>query len=136
VLHKLHKFLRLHPCDRRLLLEAWLNVCACRAALWLLPLSRWSPSPRVSISTGVPAARIAWAIGVASRYVPRATCLVRALAGRRLLAAHGHRAQLRIGVARSAGFEAHAWLEYNGRVLIGGGDLDRYTVLPLKATAT
>lgn len=81
------------------------------------------------------AARIAWAIGAGSRYVPRATCLVRALAGRRLLAAHGHRAHLRIGVAKSTELQAHAWLEYEGRVLIGGGDLDRYTVLPIKATA-
>jgi hypothetical protein len=47
----------------------------------------------------------------ASRYVPRATCLVRALTVQALLEAHGWPARLRIGVAGAPGWAAHAWVE-------------------------
>ena len=59
------------------------------------------------------------------------TCLVRALALQRLLAEHGHRSELRIGVARGpGGLLAHAWLVGEGEVLVGGGhEAATYTVL-------
>jgi hypothetical protein len=46
---------------------------------------------------------------------------VRAVAAQWLLARHGHPACLRIGVRprAAAPFEAHAWLEHEGRVIIG-----------------
>jgi hypothetical protein len=71
-------------------------------------------------------------VEVAARRVPRATCLVRALAAQALLARHGHPSQLRLGVARGAdrAFEAHAWLERDGQILIGGGPEGRYVPLP------
>src|SRR5690349_7185173 len=60
-------------------------------------------------------------VAQASRYslVPP-TCLSEALAAQAVLARHGHASELRIGV-RKAGekFEAHAWLECAGRILIG-----------------
>ena len=66
--------------------------------------------------------------------MPRATCLTQALALRSLLAADGRPSALRLGVARERrGFEAHAWLESEGRILIGGGDVQRYTPLPTLA---
>jgi Transglutaminase-like superfamily len=77
--------------------------------------------------------KIAWAVAVASRYVPAATCLTQALAGQILLAHYGEAALLRIGVAKNeAGkLEAHAWVESRGRVVIGDSrELFRYTVLP------
>ena len=56
----------------------------------------------------------------AARFVPGATCLVRALAGAHLLAAAGQRAEVFIGVRRRAGaLEAHAWLESGGQVVLG-----------------
>ena len=76
--------------------------------------------------------RIAWAVAVASRYVPMATCLTQALAGQMLLARWGHTAQLHIGVANGPGgnLEAHAWLESQGTIVIGDvGELSRYTPL-------
>ncbi len=70
---------------------------------------------------------------IASRYVPAATCLTQSLATKVLLSRQGHQASVRIGVARSeAGqFQAHAWVESNGRVVIGGPEshLKRYTPL-------
>ena len=64
--------------------------------------------------------------------VPRATCLTQALALQSLLGAAGHASSLRIGVAREDGwcFEAHAWLESGGRILIGAGGTERFTALP------
>lgn len=65
-----------------------------------------------------------------STYVPKATCLVQALAAQLLLTRHGHMADLQIGVSQAKGFEAHAWLEFEGRVVLGGvTNLSDYVVL-------
>jgi hypothetical protein len=74
---------------------------------------------------------IAWAVRVASSYVPKATCLVQALAAEWILARCGYASRLHIGVARAEpsggrGLDAHAWLECGGRVLLGGAGADRY----------
>lgn len=91
-----------------------------------VPRHSASASPgRYSISS------IAWAITVASRYIPRATCLVQGLATQVLLAREGIPSDLCIGVAREdpSLFEAHAWVETGGRIVIGGYRQDRYTRL-------
>ena len=73
----------------------------------------------------------AWAIGAAARFVPRATCLVRALALEFLLSRSGQRAELRIGVAREDGdLKAHAWIEADGRRFLEDADTERFTALP------
>jgi hypothetical protein len=82
------------------------------------------------------AGRIAWAVEVASLYVPKTTCLVKAFAAHELLAREGLPVDLRIGVTKSGGtrFQAHAWVETQGKVVIGG-DPTAYTPLPaLEAT--
>lgn len=133
----LAKLLALPAAERRLLLAAAGLLAAVRVGLWTLPFrsvygavrSR-GPSAR---RAGMPCAeRIVWAVEVAARRLPRATCLVRALAAQALLARHGHASELRLGVARGAGraFEAHAWLEANGQILIGGATRERYVPLP------
>jgi len=74
--------------------------------------------------------RLAWAIGVTSRFVPKATCLAQALAVHVLLQQAGYQAFLHIGVnGKEGGLEAHAWVQSQGRILIGGFDIDRYTHL-------
>jgi hypothetical protein len=73
-----------------------------------------------------------WAVRLASRYVPRATCLVQALATQSLLGRNGHAGEVHIGVALDPklGFRAHAWVESRGEVLIGGSEeLDGYSPL-------
>ena len=60
--------------------------------------------------------------------VPGATCLTGS-AGRILLGRAGHPRELRVGAGKSlaSGFEAHAWLEHRGQVVLGGlDDLSRY----------
>lgn len=56
-----------------------------------------------------------------SRYVPYATCLTQALATRRLLEMKGQRSELKIGVKKDEDgkFAAHAWIEIDGRIIIG-----------------
>jgi Transglutaminase-like superfamily len=74
---------------------------------------------------------LAAALDRAARAVPRATCLVRALAGAVLLARHGHPASLRIGVAPGRPRTvAHAWVESDGAVLVGADGQGDYTPLP------
>jgi hypothetical protein len=114
------RFVLLSSLRRRLLFRALVALARARTALWIYPFSRFR-RPEVAAVRGGDPASIVWAINTAARMVPRATCLVRALAAQRLLASHGHVSELRIGVASSAatGFEAHAWVECAGTVLIG-----------------
>lgn len=138
-MRRVRKFLGLAASDRHLLLEATLLVAATRLGLWLLPFrtlrhlldSLTRPAP-----TGGQAApeRVAWAVSVASRYIPAATCLTQALATQALLGRRGHRSRLRIGVAKAerGQLEAHAWVELEGNVVIGGAqDIAQYAVLPI-----
>ncbi len=65
-----------------------------------------------------------WAIAVAGKYMPGTTCLSLALAAQRMLNREGYPAHLHIGVAKdhTGSFGAHAWVESDGRIVIGGQD--------------
>jgi Transglutaminase-like superfamily len=138
----LGKFARLPPTDRSLLIYSALLLAGVRLGLWLLPFRSLH---RLLVkfnrdrhdSQGVEPAtidRVSWAVTVASRYIPSATCLTQALATKVLLCRRGQASVLRIGVTRSTGgeFLAHAWIECNGNVVIGGPDemIERYKSLP------
>jgi len=120
------RFAALPGSDRLRLLQAALVVAAVRLALWVLPF-RWvcarvDARKAVLPRTGAaPAGRWAWAVRVASRRIPGASCLTQALALQWLLARAGQSARIHIGVAKQGarGFEAHAWLESGGEILIG-----------------
>lgn len=130
------KFLALPAAERGALLRAWGLLWAARLGLWLLPfpaIRNWAARRAVQTSarSALPVERLAWSVSVASQLVPRATCLTQALAGQALLARHGHPARLHLGVARGdAGqFEAHAWLEAAGQVILGDHERGRFTPL-------
>ena len=137
---RLLKFFRLSQQERLLLLESLLLVGGIRLGLWLLPfgtLRRLTERrSKISIESrmcGFDAKKVAWAVKASSRYVPYATCLTRAMATTILLGRNGQQGRLRIGVAknREGKLEAHAWVESQGRIVIGRmADLSRYTVLP------
>jgi hypothetical protein len=86
------------------------------------PLQGCSRTANLPQPSPVLAARVAWSVDRASRLVPQATCLVRAIAGQRLLAMKGFGSEIRVGVrnSREAGFEAHAWLAVDDAVILGG----------------
>jgi hypothetical protein len=94
----------------------------------LRPLARACAGP---VSEG----RILWAIDASARYrAATSTCLTRALAAEWLLGSAGAPRTMVIGVARPGGgvIHAHAWLERDGRVIVGGADATRAYV-PLAA---
>jgi transglutaminase superfamily protein len=118
--------------DRRLLFAAGWWLVRCRVALWTLPyvrtrrlVDRWSaPRRRGAVAPG----RVAWAVRTAARPIPGATCLTQALAAEIMLRRDGAAPVVRFGATRAEGdFEAHAWLELDGKALVGDLGLDRYT---------
>ena len=77
--------------------------------------------------------RVVWSVSSASRFVPAATCLPQAIVAKSLLKRHGCPATLRLGVAMDSRQQlvAHAWVEHDGHILIGGMDShSRYFALP------
>ena len=65
---------------------------------------------------------IIWSINKASQYMPGGVkCLARAMATQVLMNWYCHRSELHIGVNKVPGgdFQAHAWVEYQGHVIIG-----------------
>ena len=134
---RLRAFLALTPTDRHLLIESLLSLASIRVALAVL---HYRTVVRVLDHAGTrlrpqspqPVPRVAWAVDVASRCLPGTqNCLVRALAARALLTRRQRETQLRFGVARDSGgaFQAHAWLESGGMVVIGEASRHRFTAL-------
>jgi hypothetical protein len=123
----LRKLLQLSNDDRWLLLRGFAAVASASLAVRLLPgsivlkkLAEKVPLLRQRQSRS--AERVAWAVTAAARYIPGSKCLVQAIAGRSLLAKYGIHSQIRIGVAKDSKnwLSAHAWVEVEGKTLIGG----------------
>jgi hypothetical protein len=127
----LRRFSALSAPEKALFIEAGALTVCIRAALWLLPypkLLAWLERRTFRLGGPVSRERIAGAVSFVSRYVPRATCLTQALAAEVLLRAHGYPALVRIGVApKDRMIEAHAWVESEGRILLGGREAERFT---------
>jgi Transglutaminase-like superfamily len=140
---RLHRFVGLPATERRLVLEALALLWLLRLGLWLLPfravrplLHSAPPTPSGLPPAGVSPERVAWAVAAASRCMPHASCLVQALATHLLLRRMGYPSSVRIGVRhdKRRRLAAHAWVESDGQVLVGGSD-ERYTPL-VRATGT
>jgi hypothetical protein len=102
--------------------------------LWRL-LERVAREPTELHNTDNLSERIAWAVAVASQCIIGATCLTQALAAQVLFRRRGYPSCLRIGVAKieEARLDAHAWVESQGKIVIGGAEgMSRYTLLPLR----
>lgn len=121
--------------ERRLLVVKSLGlVSATRLALSLAPFGRLRTLlrrlERPPTTDRPPEDELAWAVSRVSRYVPGATCLTQALALQAWLVHHGYRPDLRIGVTKEDGrLHAHAWVESEGRTLIGGSEAARFAPL-------
>jgi hypothetical protein len=119
----MHKFWQLSSAERGLLLSAGVLLAVYRVALWVLPWHRLAvsrPLPGRSRVSRLSVERLEWAVSTASRPIPRATCLTKALALHQLLARAGYPSSIHIGVAKAPGrgFEAHAWVEHEGVTLL------------------
>ena len=119
----------------KLLGSALVTVAHVRIALWVLPWRALAKSitvrPNVrSLPPSLPSpGRLEWAVSVASRVVPYATCLTQALALQQLLARHGYRSIVQVGVSKvDERFTAHAWVEHDGQsLLVTSQDVARYS---------
>lgn len=131
----------LRPHERRLLLAALPIVLATRAGLWLLAPRRLAPIlEQLAEATAAPQAhtdyaeRAARAVIRASRLVPGVDSLTQALATLTLMRRRGLAGRLRRGVRRDrhGALQTHAWVEHNGRVIIGGPRerVEQYMPLP------
>ena len=74
-----------------------------------------------------------WAVEHASKLVPAASCLTKALTLRWLLAKSGQQCTIRIGVnkADNGAVKAHAWVIQNGVVLIGSSGSEHVRFVPI-----
>ena len=120
-----HKLARLDGTERRLLAEAAIVVPFVRVALTLLPFrvvhrGIAATAQRTRRSAAAPE-RVTWAVTAVAARVPGASCLTQALAATLLLVRRGHDATLRFGMAKNddGSFRAHAWVEINGRAILG-----------------
>jgi len=61
-------------------------------------------------------------VEIASRYVPKATCLTKALVADTVLKQHEYESHLFIGIKRNNdnSFEAHAWIQDKENIIFGG----------------
>jgi hypothetical protein len=100
---------------------------ARRALAWLRPMALAFSGPQAE-------GRVLWALAARARWLGRgSTCLGRALVAELLLETVERPLTVIIGVAAGAGgLRSHAWIERNGRVLLGGDDARRQYV-PLTA---
>jgi Transglutaminase-like superfamily len=138
---RLSKFAFLPTPDRSLLVVAIFLLATIRLGLRVLPFARLRTllaglarirSKDDGIGSAAPE-RAVWAVETASRQFPSiGTCLTQALAMQVLLARAGCESRLRIGVTRNAAgtFIAHAWLEKDGVIVIGGAEHRGFTPMP------
>ena len=137
---RLRRFLRLSAAERRLLIRAVVLLQVISVGMRLLPFRTLRRllllAQRARAGSGrvdrVPVEGIAGAVEAASRHMPgEKTCLTQALAAQTLLVRQGYPALLHIGAAKGeeGQLQAHAWVESEGRIVIGGHNLERYAPL-------
>ena len=118
--------------DRRLLVKAFGAVLLVRAALIVLPYRTVRAftgrmgdgrKPPQRPASKEERNRIIWAVNAASRRLLNdRPCLTKALAAHWMLDRTGHVAELCLGARKDVDgtFVAHAWLEQDGEIIIGG----------------
>ncbi|BDD85879.1 lasso peptide biosynthesis B2 protein [Desulfofustis limnaeus] len=128
--------------EKRLLLQAVILLGYYRLALLIVSLPRLLNVARRPQRTGssqsqLTAAQLTRLVKAAVRLVPGTTCLSNTLASHGLFSSLGYRTKVHIGVNkdRERGFEAHAWLTLDGKIVIGNlPDLAKFRELPLLET--
>ena len=120
--------------ERRLWVMALMQLVRFRVLLSVGSFERLRNDHTRPIGSAVVSVdQVRWAVLSSSRFVPASTCLVRALAARRLLAQAGLPAALHVGVGRRGeGIDAHAWVDSRGELVVGDHLPGRFRELPMK----
>lgn len=126
---RISKFIALSREKQTLLCTSVVLLLASRALLPVARLDRthylihwlvWVFPPYTKIDDP---GKIPWAVTVVDTTLPfETTCLMQAIVGERLLAAHDYEAQIQLGIDSSQEFEAHAWVEREGEIVLGEVD--------------
>ena len=135
---RLRRFASLSARERRLFAEAALLLATVHLLQQTLPFRDWrrlltrarSPAPRVEAPAPEQLAR---AVERARKLPGEYKCLPAAYALHLLMHRYGYASLVQVGVARDpvGSVEAHAWLEHEGRILVGGlPDLVRFVPFP------
>jgi Transglutaminase-like superfamily len=125
--------------EHHLFINSFILLALVKLGLLLLPFQTLrrllanisQPNPKLKQTS---LSNIIWAVNASTYYMPGgAKCLARALTCQVLMKRRGYYPELRIGVAKNntGTLEAHAWVENQGKVVIGYlADLSRFTTLP------
>ncbi|MEH2349203.1 MAG: lasso peptide biosynthesis B2 protein [Nostoc sp.] len=127
---RLSKFFKLDYQIKQLLITTFIVLTLVRLSLWLLSFktlqqllsSISNAKPKCQEKDHISIDKIIWAVEVSCYYMPGgAKCLARALTCQVFMSRHGYTSNLCIGVAKGEAGElkAHAWLENQGKVVIG-----------------
>lgn len=138
----INSFIKLSSRNKLLAFESLFWVTIIRIMVWVFPFTFVQKSAKKmanSISrkdqnpnTRIPIYQIKFMITMAASFVPRATCLVQALAGYILFSKYSYTTQIKIGVLNEEGvFEAHAWLEHGGNVVLGESEKNYKTIMDI-----
>ncbi len=135
-------FFRVSWSDKWLLLQAAAGILIVRIGLWVLPFRTMvrlfqrhqEEEGTLTVEQLKRQRRIVWAVSaVGHRVLRKRPCLTEAFVAQHMLRVAGIPTRLRIGVQKDdrTGFAAHAWLEREGYVVIGGADSPtRFVPLP------
>jgi Transglutaminase-like superfamily len=123
-MHLLDRWIELSPSRRWLLVQAAVAVPIATALVWSLGTSRARDvMPRLPwrLLASDDIGDVGWAVEAVGRRMPTARCLVRAVAAEAILDRAGRQPEMHIGARRSdrGQLEAHAWVEAEGRVVVG-----------------
>ncbi len=131
LLRRCRKASQLSPMDIMLLLRAFPHVCYAACLVRFFPSRMLHATLRSLDQTvarpwpgQVSLGRLAAAVNRASRLVPGATCLMRAIAASKLMGKEGYPARIRFGVigALPDGLGAHCWVEVEGIPVLSRGE--------------
>ena len=137
---RLRKFFRLPAAKRHCLIDAVLLLPTIKACLMVFRFQTLRDllagltglPPLIRGSQGGSTEEVVWAVELAGALMPWAsTCLTQALTAQVLLLRRGRPAHVHIGTLRGkdGNFQAHAWVESRGEVLVGGHELEQFTPL-------
>ena len=126
---RFRSFFNLPVTEKALLIESLILVASIGLALRIVPFRFFRKIIAARLNEKERKKSVDWkkinpivrSVRSASRFVPLANCLPQALAAMFLIKSAGQSANLKIGVAKDENqhFKAHAWLEINGRIIIG-----------------
>lgn len=133
---KIVTFFKLDKLEKEIIIKAFLLLWVIRIMLWTLPfptlqniVKKFSSTEENKIHP-VHIGKLIWAVEVMSRYTLRATCLTRALTAQILLARYHYSSNIKIGVSKNeSGFEAHAWLEADDKIVLGESETEYTPIL-------